>query len=76
MWNSNISSIVKNDIGEDKWKTFQENADRQYGQAGNLRKNSLHIGATLALAWDEGRQSESLKRLCIEILKLENCMPS
>lgn len=76
MWHSNIGSIVENEIGEDKWRTFQEKADRQYGQAGNLRKNSLHIGATLALAWDEGRQSESLKRLCIEILKLENCMPS
>ena len=76
MWHSNLGAAVKNDIGEDKWKLLQEKADSMYGQAGSLRKNSLHIGATLALAWDEGRQSESLKRLCEEILKPENHVPS
>ena len=47
-----------------------------YGQAGNLKKNSLHIGAGLALAWEDGKQSENLKRLCEEILKPQNRVPS
>lgn len=76
MWHSNLGSTVKNDIGEDKWKLFQEKADSMYGQAGNLKKNSLHIGAVLALAWEDGKQSENLKRLCEEILKPQNRVPS
>ena len=76
MWHSDIGSTVKNDIGEAKWKLFQEKADSMYGQAGDLKKNGLHIGAILALAWDNECQSENLKRLCEEILKPENRVPS
>ncbi|MCY3827151.1 MAG: hypothetical protein OXG10_07240, partial [Candidatus Dadabacteria bacterium] len=75
MWNSDIGSIVKNDIGENEWKSFQDKADKKYGQAGSLRKNSLHIGASLAFAWDDGKQSDNLKQLCREILEPENSVP-
>ena len=76
MWNSDIGSIVKNDIGENEWKLFQNNADNIYGNAGGLKKNALHIGASLALAWDAGKRSDNLKKLCTEILKPENRAPS
>ena len=76
MWHSDMGSIVKNDIGEDEWKFFQNEADKRYGHAGKLRKNTLHIGASLALAWDAGKRSTNLKRLCTEILKTENRVPS
>ena len=69
MWASDIGTVVKDDIGEDPWKSYQEKADAQYGHAGNLRKNTLHIGASLALAWDEGKKSTRLGRLCEEILR-------
>ena len=72
MWNSDIGSIVKNDIGKKKWELFQNKADKVYGHVGGLKKNSLHIGASLALAWDEKKQSTKLKRLCREILKPGN----
>lgn len=75
MWNSDIGSIVKNDIGKKKWELFQNKADEMYGHVGGLKKNSVHIGASLAFAWDEKKQSTKLKRLCREILKPGNRVP-
>lgn len=68
MWHSDIGSIVRDDIGAVDWAAAQEAADQRYGQAGNLRKNMLHIGASLAFAWDAGKRSANLERLCTEIL--------
>ena len=76
MWNSDIGSIVKNDIGKDEWELFQNEADKIYGHAGGLKKNSLHIATSLALAWDAGKQSVNLKRLCTKILEVKNRVPS
>jgi hypothetical protein len=70
MWHSNIGAIVSQEIGTTEWSSYQTEADRQYGHAGNLRKNSLHIGASLALAWNAGKRSSSLERVCNEILDL------
>ncbi len=68
MWHSNIGSIVRDDIGTADWSTFEAEADKQFGHAGNLKKNGLHIGAALAEAWNAGKTSFSLGRLCGEIL--------
>ena len=76
MWNSDIGCIVENDIGKDEWEFFQNKADNIYGNAGGLKKNTLRIGASLALAWDARKRSTNLKRLCKEILKPENRVPS
>ena len=75
MWHSNIGSIVSDEIGATDWTDYQAEADKQYGQAGSLRKNSLHIGASLALAWNAGKRSSSLERLCSEILNPANSVP-
>jgi predicted ATPase len=72
MWASNIGAAVEQDIGPSEWSTFSAKADLQYGQAGGLHKNALHIAAALSFAWDAGKRSESLVRLCDEILKPEN----
>lgn len=72
MWPLNIGETVKNDVGEQAWGESSTYADQQYGHAGNLRKNTLHIGATLAHAWDAGHRSENLERLCDAILDSEN----
>ena len=75
IWHSDIGTVVEQEIGKDDWQKFRQEADRLYGQVGGLKKNSLHIGASLAFAWDEGRRSPSLERLCTEILKPENLIP-
>jgi len=74
MWHSDIGSVVRDEIGTADWQAFQAEADKQYGQAGNLRKNTLHIGASLTLAWNAGKRSPSLERLCNEILSSVNSM--
>jgi len=70
MWHSEIGDIVRDEIGAADWQTFEAEADKQYGHAGNLKKNTLHIGASLAHAWAAGKKSASLERLCSEILNL------
>ena len=72
MWHSDIGSIVEADIGKDEWAAFRAEADNRYGHAGGLRKNSLHIGASLALAWDAGKRPTSLAHVCDAILEPEN----
>jgi len=71
VWHSDIGSVVGADIGEEEWSAFQTQADMLYGHTGGLRKNALHIGASLAFAWEAGKRSSNLERLCNEILKLE-----
>ncbi len=68
MWHSDIGSIVETEIGKDDWANYRAEADKRYGHAGGLRKNALHIGASLAFAWEDGKRSSSLERLCKNIL--------
>lgn len=75
VWQSDIGAVVGLDIGEDDWTAARAEADKLYGQAGGLRKNLLHIGASLAFAWKAGKRSNNLERLCSEILNVENCVP-
>lgn len=72
MWHSDIGAIVETEIGADDWAAFRAEADKRYGHAGGLRKNTLHIGASLAFAWEADKRSPSLERLCAEILNAEN----
>ena len=67
-WHSDLASVVKEDIGAECWAIAEAEADKQFGQAGNLKKNVLHIGATLTHVWDTGKRSPNLERLCGEIL--------
>ena len=76
MWHSDIGSVVEADIGKEDWAAFRADADRRYGHAGGLRKNALHIGASLAFAWEAGKRSANLERLCTEILTAENIVPA
>lgn len=69
MWSSDIGSVVAADIGEDHWKRYSEESDKMYGHVGNMQKNMLHIGTTLSLAWDDGKRSPSLERLCKGLLE-------
>ena len=72
MWRSDIGAIVETDIGQDEWAAFRSEADKSYGHAGGLRKNSLHIGASLAFAWEAGKRPASLAQVCAAILEPDN----
>ena len=75
MWRSDIGSVVEADIGKEDWEKFQNEADRRYGHAGGLKKYTLHIGASLAFAWDQGKRPVNLERLCWAILDADNQVP-
>jgi hypothetical protein len=75
MWHSDIGTVVESEFGAADWAKYRGEADRRYGNAGNLRKNSLHIGASLALAWEAGKRSASLEALCTAILDATNSVP-
>ena len=74
MWHSDIGTIVEADIGKDDWTGFRTRADQCYGHAGGLRKNSLHIGASLAFAWEAGKRPAGLAQVCAAILEPDNYM--
>jgi predicted ATP-dependent endonuclease of OLD family len=69
MWHSDIGAIVRDDIGAHDWQLYRNKADTQYGHAGKLEKNTLHIVSSLTLAWEAGKKSSHLERLCKEILR-------
>ena len=72
MWHSDIGWIVQVEIGNHKWMAFSARADKTYGNAGALGKNTVHIGATLAFARETGKGSQSLEHLCSRTPNSEN----
>ena len=75
IWHADIGAVVEAEIGKEDWEKFRAEADKRYGQAGGLRKNSLHIGASLAFAWEANKRSDSLEQLCTAILSSDNNVP-
>lgn len=69
MWHSDIGQVVEQEIGKQDWERFRSEADTKYGHAGNLRKNMLHIAASLNIAWEAGKKSASLEQLCSKIME-------
>ncbi len=49
VWSSDIGPVAEDEIGKRHWEKYQNQADQLYGHIGHLKKNSLHIGASLAL---------------------------
>ncbi|MCX6841290.1 MAG: AAA family ATPase [candidate division WOR-3 bacterium] len=68
MWNSEIGEVVKADFDPCDWADLTNKANLEYGCIGNLQKNTLFIAKLLSLAWDDGKKSPTLMRLCDAIL--------
>lgn len=68
MWHSDIGTVVEADIGKDDWDAFRAEADVRYGHTSGLRKSSLHIGASLAFAWEAGKRPSGLAQVCAAVL--------
>ncbi|MDX1749049.1 MAG: AAA family ATPase [Methylophaga sp.] len=71
MWSTNVTNVVKDDLGED-WKSFQDQSAAHYGNVKSLQKNPLAVAKALQLAWDAGVKSQSLIALVENILKQED----
>ncbi len=68
MWDSEIEKVVEHEVGEDQWREFRAKADVEFGHTAGLRKNALHIARSLQLAWEAGKKSASLEKLCHKII--------
>ncbi len=68
VWSSNMGTAVKVDFNLDDRTRYIEKASCAFGNVGDLHKNVLHIAEWLKLAWDDGKKSASLQRLCESIV--------
>ena len=67
MWKTNITDIVRNEIG-DKWNQYFTAASANYGNAKGLQKNPLAISHALEAGWNEGYKSTLLQNLIEKIV--------
>ena len=73
MWHTNFPSVVKDEVGRDKWEELEVEVAERYGHPTSIfKKNPLYIAEILNLAYRKKNQSESLKKLCAEILDESN----
>ncbi len=75
-WPSDLGQFVETEFvlslgvqGNLKFDAVKGKANAECGFAGDLGKNAIYIGALLSLARDAGAGSESLDRLCEQIME-------
>lgn len=67
IWTTNITEVVKSDIGAD-YSRIQDEVRLLYAQEPDLNKNGLFISEWLSKAHDQGKTSSTLQRLCAAII--------
>ena len=73
VWQTNIGDVVAKEIGEDNWNKIRNRIRDDHGfNVKGLNKNTMFIGHALAAAWEQGKKSDSLERLCTAILDFAN----
>src|ERR1039458_3079628 len=64
-WPTNIGIVVEAEIGSAELARIRDEVRQKRGiDLPNMEKNSLFIGYVMAQAWEEGRKSPTLERLC------------
>ncbi|MEI6575125.1 MAG: AAA family ATPase [Bacteroidota bacterium] len=66
-WKTNIGDTVSSDIGAD-WKTYEDKAALDYGNACGLNKNPLTIAKALEYSWNDRKFSKHLEELITRII--------
>lgn len=67
VWQTNIANALAADAGKDTWAALGQSVNKEFGHVGNLKKNTLAIGAKVAKAWDNGCKFPTLDRLVSSI---------
>jgi hypothetical protein len=64
-----MGKVVADDIGTEEWSGIEQavRASRSI-DVPDINKNTLFIGYRLAEAWDRGKKSASLEKLCKAII--------
>jgi len=68
MWKSELGEVVKADFNANELDPFMEKARINCGHIGGLEKNQLFIADFLTEAWNAGKKSQTLEKLCTEII--------
>lgn len=68
VWRDNMGSAIQADYDPADWHRWKNEVEQAHGQIGGLNKNALFISDILARAWDAGRPSATLRKLCESIL--------
>ncbi len=68
MWHSELGDVVEADFAKDELSPFMEKAQVACGHVAALGKNSVFIAEFLSEAFDAGKRSATLEKLCRAIL--------
>ncbi|WP_051439750.1 AAA family ATPase [Methylobacterium sp. 10] len=68
MWPTDLAKVTETEVGAQRWSQSAEAASRMYGNAGGLKKNSLHVAARLDALLKDRCQPACLERMCDSIL--------
>lgn len=68
VWPETLAVTVASEIGKAEWERLGNLARADFDPGGSFEKNSMFISRRLELAWIEGRKSQSLLRLCDEVV--------
>lgn len=68
MWPENMGNAVSADYAPVDWQKWKNEAEQAHGQIGGLNKNMLFIGDILTKAWESGKPSPILAKLCEAIM--------
>jgi hypothetical protein len=70
MWKSEMGAVVVDDFGSDDWTKIADGVRARDGiDVGDINKNSLFIGYRLVEAWEQGKRSPTLEKLCTAIIE-------
>lgn len=68
MWRSELGDVVEGDFAKDELLPFKEKARAVCGHVADLGKNSIFIAEFISEAFDAGKRSATLEKLCRAIL--------
>jgi len=76
-WKTKIGDVVESDIGAADLHKLKEEVCAKYGIfVHDKDKSSLFIGYLMAEAWEQGKKSPTLERLCRTIIEYANSVDS
>jgi hypothetical protein len=68
-WPTNIGDAVAADIGTDELSKIKDRVRAKHGiDVPNMEKNLLFIGFVMTQAWEEGKISPTLEKLCQHVV--------
>jgi len=76
-WPNQIGEIVEQEIGTEELRKLKEQVSSKYGIfVHDKDKNTLFLGYLMAEAWDQGKKSPTLEKLCRTIIEYAKSVDS